>query len=260
MPGLTLAQLSVLYHSQQDAMPGAWLAPMQLPSLRGFWANVFDATTWYDLSALPVANHLTLTGLNPLTDAGQATTWPAALVPYIALDGANDYAVINDNAYLSVVGALTLGGWVYRTAAGAARGIMSKWNDTAGNYRSYALYTDAADALTLSISVNGGAATTKVVAGGVPTLNAWSFVVGRFDPSASQDVMTGGAWTRDTSTVPASIFDNVRQFQVGQYNEAAATRWSGYIAQLWLCAAAVPDAAIRELYNAQAPLFGVATI
>lgn len=257
MPGQTLDQLGVEYFTYADQTPAAWTLPLCLPGLRAFWANSFGVDKiplWYDQSGAAVQNNLEEIGAPTI---GCATTWPGALVPYIELDGTNDYYTIADNASLSITGDLTIIAWVYHTVNNKWMAIVNKGNTGAGNM-SYHLTQSTAGQPRLLISEDGGLVNYNSLYSGVVLGNdAWHFIAARFDPSTVISMrVDNNAWNTSTTSIISGIHDNARPFRIGEYIEGAAYRWDGRIAQVGIYAHYVSDEHIDALYKAQAPLFG----
>lgn len=252
----TKDQMAAKYYTHMDIVPGAWLKPLTLPELRAYWANAFNKDAdWHDRVG---NNDLTATGVT-VADIGCSTAWPAALVPYIELDGTNDHFAVADNAALSITGDLSILGWVYPDTIGNAnnKGVVNKYLTT-DDKRSYSLYLDTSDQFTLAVSSDGTAGNEQTVSSAAVTAAAvWYFVCARFDAGTSMSVrVNDGAWVTETSSVPASIHDSARNLYVGLYNETASGRWDGRYSWLVLEAYHVTDEMIDALYKAQAPLFG----
>lgn len=255
---ITTDELATYFYSKQDALPGAYLLPQELPQLRGFWANQFDQDcTWYDQSAGDRIGDLTAVGCT-VADIAIASAWPAGLVPYITLDGTNDYFYVADNAANSVTGHLTLGGWFWITALGTGVGLFSKYLTT-GNVRAYYLRVNSGSNLNMVISTDGSATAGQYAqATSTDTVSAgeWHFLAGRFTKGDNIAVKVDGGEWESTATALTSINDNARRLGLGEYNESSSNRLGGRIAQAWICADAVGDDMLHWLYNAQAPLFG----
>jgi hypothetical protein len=230
---------------------------MALPNLRGFWANQIYTSTWYDQSCRAAPNNLTLTGAVDPIDIGIATEWPGVLAPYLALDGTNDYASIADNADLSITTDITMGTWVYVSKLNVEQGIINK-SLTTGNVRGYRLYLSSDNKFTFEISTDG-TAIKSVQSAAETTVNAWRFVCCRFDASTELSIrVDNGAWIDNTTSIPASIYDNARAFRIGESDENSARRLAGRIAQVWICAYYLGDDVVDWLYRVQVPLFGEA--
>ena len=259
MAGITRDELGTYFWTLLDATPGAWLAPLGLPRLIGFWCNQFDEDcTWYDL--MGGCGDLAATGCT-VADIAIASTWPADLVPYIALDGVNDYFSVADNAANSVTGALTIGVWFYIDTGGEkdVNGLWGKGN-LAGDTLSYYGYVDNDDLLSVGITSNGDADTTNFytqVTGA--TAGTWHLAVMRFTPStAIEGYLMGENGAGNYTSPPASIYNSVNLFSLGLTLETAAYGLDGRIAQAWVCQAAVDNNVLDWLYKVQAPLFGAA--
>jgi len=257
---MTLDQLAALYYSYQDIVPSAWLAPLQLPGVCAFWAaNQFDEScNWYDLASK--TNMLAATGCTFAADVKTPpTTWPGALVPYVELDGTNDYFSIADNVTLSITGAMTIGVWFYIDTGGEkdVNGLWGKGNQ-AGDTLSYYGYVDDDDLLSVGITSNGDADTTNFytqISGA--TAGTWHLAVMRFTPSAAiEGYLMGENSAGNYTSPPASIYDSARNLLLGCTLETAAYGLDGRIAQAWVCQAAVDSNVLDWLYKVQAPLFG----
>ncbi len=252
MPTFTRDQMGTYYYLKTDIMAGSYLESRTWPGLRALWAAIVQDSAWTDQSGF--SNDLSLVSL-ATSDVGIATEWPGVLLPYVSFDGVNDYAYIADNTALSVTGDLTLWALVYPEELGRDQGIVSKWLTT-GNLRSYALYLDSSDRFTLAISSNGTAQTT-VSSAAITKVNKWYLVIARYDAGASLSIMVNdAALVENTTSIPASIFDNARELQIGQYNEDSAARFNGRIAQVGLAAYHVPETFCRAFYSFLTPDIG----
>jgi len=258
----TLEQLATKYWSYADISPAAWMAPMQLPLLWAFWANTFDATmSWYDQSLSPAGN--TLMAVNAAaSDVGCSVVWPGGLVPYVGLTGASMYWTYA--AAMAPTGSFSVGGWFYVATASsyAEQGIVSKWEQTAGNNRGYRviLPVTVGDAPGISFwaSSLGTSATVKYV---LPvcdseTRDTWNFFCGRFESGVGLSAKINEGAFVSTTMASAAVFDNNRAFEIGRERERNTYCFTGRIAQVWMTHSKVSDTFVHWLYNAQAPLFG----
>lgn len=256
MPSLTRDQMNTYNWNYTDVTPGALAEGRRFPGLRGWWANSFRSTTWYDQSGF--TNNLTLTGATT-ADVGMSTTWPGCLMPYITFDGTNDYASIADNDALSITGDMTVWCIFWPDVLGPAadQGLACKWYNT-GNLRSYALWYDNNTTCVLRISQDGGTTNMKQAASaGLDAAQSWHFVCGRFQANVGISIkLDGNDWVYTTASPLSGIFDNARDFRIGEYNETAANRFAGRIAQVGICAYYVPDAMIEQWYSALKPDLG----
>ena len=189
-----------------------------------------------------------------------------SLVPYVDLDGAGDYLSRADEAALDILGTeahldadwrgLTVGGWSWFDNLTRTEGLLSKWNDSGVNQRSYLLLKDTAtDRLRFLVSTDG-TAVVNVTSSVVPTASKWHFTVGRFDPSAELAVYVNGVWTVNTTGIPASIFASTADFHIGRY-DGTPDYLDGRQSISFLCAAYLSDDAVGALFQQSRALYGV---
>ena len=243
----------------------AWVnavsAFLLLPGLRGFWpmSSISNAGNAYDLSGQ--GRTLTYTG-NPLYNV-------VGLAPYIDLDGAGDYLTRADEADLDITGAatvlatdlrgLTMGGWFWidSLAPGADDAFIGKWN-TVGDQRSYLLnFTDASNSVSFSVSSLGTAVTVVTVTSAAITAAAWHFMVGRFDPSTEINVWVDNVEVVNAVGTPASIYSGTANLNIGAHSNGATGLLDGRASLCFLCAAFLPDAHIKQLWEQTRALYGV---
>jgi hypothetical protein len=227
---------------------------LALPGLRGCWPmSAYDASgNAFDQSS----NGRTL------TYNGNPTYNYDNLAPYLDFDGTGDYLTRTDEAGLDILGTesyvanpgLTLGGWFWFDVAvgGGAEGMITK-HDTA-SARSYRLFRAATSSvIRFAISSNGSSDTT--VSGDLLDQNQWYFVVGRYTPSTEVAVFLNDGKTTNITSIPASIFNSATDLNIGAHN--GAFRMTGRASLCFLCAAALSDAIIGNLFQQSRVLFGV---
>jgi hypothetical protein len=228
---------------------------LALPGLRGFWpmSSIDESGNTYDLSNQG----------RTLTYNGNPTYNYAGLAPYIDFDGTGDFLSRADEAGLDITGTetyvasavrgLTLGGWFQANQAGATDGLLSKW-DTGANQRSYLVVHNATNNLEFNISTAGTAVSATAISTGTMSVNAWFFSVARFVPSTSVAVYLNNVKT-SSATAIASIFSSSASINIGAVN--AANLLTGRASLCFLCAAALSDAIIGQLYQQSRALMGV---
>jgi hypothetical protein len=232
---------------------------LDLPGLVGFWpmSSVQGSTgNAYDLSGQ--GRTLTYNG-NPTYNIYNN------LVPYIDLDGTGDFLSRADEAgldisgtetiYASGVRGLTMGGYFWAVAAGAAQGLISKWNG-AGNQRSYLVDIQGDGSAAVFVSVDGSAITSASSGAASVSAAAFHFVVGRFTPSSELAIFLDGVKTTNTTSIPASIHSGTSALQVGAFN-AGMSLLTGRASHCFLCANALPDATVGSLFQRTRGAFGV---
>lgn len=229
---------------------------MALPGLRGFWPmSAFDESgNAFDQSG----NGRTL------TYNGNPTYNYDDLAPYIALDGTGDYLSRADEAGLDIIGTetfvasgtqgLTLGGWFWLDSlAGASFERLMAKDD--GVNRSFSIYfSESTDTLSFEIHVTTPA-TRTVSSGAVSAAQTWFFVVGRFVSGSEQSIFLNGTETVAARTDTA-INNSTAAFEIGRLGSGAQL-FTGRASLCFLCASALSDAIIGNLWQQSRALFGV---
>lgn len=245
--------------TRERASAALGAAMLDLPALVGAWmpTSVQRSTgNVYDLSGQ--ARTLTYNG-NPTLNHYNG------LVPYYDLDGTGDFFSRADEADMRVTGAetiyasavrgLTMGGWFWLDTATYAqtRGFVSKDNIAAA--RAYGLFVTAAGAVQAFVSSDGSAQT--LATGATLTASQWYFLWGRFLPSTYLDAGVGVSYTRNTTSIPASIFAATSVFNVGSVNSDGVNRViDGRWAAAFVCANALSDNLLGAFYQRTRALFG----
>lgn len=228
---------------------------MLLPGLRCFWpTSVIDGSgNLIDVSGN--GQNLTRTGapFGALSDKA----------PYVSLDGTNDYYTRSDSAVLDVLGTethisaslrgLTVGCWVNFSALGATAMCISKDNPTTD--RSWHLKKNSTNQISFVVSGDGSALTS---ASGGSALNAstWYFFVGRYTASKVDAWVNATLQIANETSIPASIYNSAAALNIGSDHDTNY-KLQGLISLCFLCAAAIPDSMISQLYNTSRELFGV---
>lgn len=226
-----------------------------LPGLVGFWpfSSVQRSTgNAYDLSGQ--GRTLTYNG-NPVYNRYNS------LVPYLDFDGIGDYLSRADETDLDILGTetqyanpgLTLGCWVRWSALGAATGLLSK----AASIGTTSFYLEklATDTTRLVVSTDGTTLQVSATSAVVTLTTAWYLVIGRFVPSTSVDVYLNNVKTSNTTSIIASIFNSTSAFEIGR--ALSTNLMTGDIALPFLCATALPDSLVGNIWQQTRYLFGV---
>lgn len=224
---------------------------MTLPHLRGFWplGNISEAL-YTDVSGQ--GRHLTAGGPSYPTQV-----WRDNGMHYVEFNGSTAYLTRADEAGLDITGSLTLGGIFRLDRSASSQGILGKYNAT-GNQRSY-LLVEQSTALQFYVSSNGTALTglsSSVSYTGIGGAGSWAFMVGRYTPSTEVAIFVNGTWTRNTTSIPASIFNSTANFQAASYG-GAANFLDGAACFLFLSATAVSDTIIDRLWQKSRPFFSL---
>ena len=220
-----------------------------LPGLRGFWpmSSVDNAGAVYDLSG----QGRTLTNTGPATFG--ATT-PG--LPYGIFNGTTQYLSRADEAGLDITGALTMGGWFYATAFTPATIHigMGKYSTAAGNF-SYRLTFQTATSTTAAQISGDGTDEIAVTSSLAAVINSWHFLTLRYTPSTELAIWVNDTKTVNTTSIPAALFNGNAAFQINGRAGGTNNLFAGRAALGFLCAAALADAQITDLYNSTRGLF-----
>lgn len=227
-----------------------------LPGLRGLWtaASVDQAGAMYDRSGQ--GRTLTYTG-NPTLNLYNN------LVPYWDYDGTGDYHARVDEAGLDVLGTetsivaalrgMTMGGWFWFDRLANAEALISKLG-AAGQF-SHQLIVQADNTFRALVS-GDGTATVTVASTVTHTIDQWYFVIQRFDPSTSLEVIVNGVAAINTTSIPASIFGSTAPFNIAGQNSGSALL-DGRCALAFLCGTVLPDELIQHLFHSSQVVFDV---
>ena len=228
---------------------------LALPGLRGFWPSngVSDTGQMLDISG----NQLLLTNVASTPIGYESST----LTPRAHYNGTTQYHSRSDSAYFDITGTeayieqngLTMGCWInFDNAAGSVEDGISKWG-SAGQ-RSYRLFRSAAGDISGQVSVDGTAIIGTT--GTASSQSTWLFVAMQYDPSTELSVFVNATKTQNTTSIPASIFNGNTNFQLAA-RSGATNPLDGKISLAFLCASALSDAIINNLYMQSRGLFGV---
>lgn len=236
---------------------------MSIPGLRGFWPmSSFDSN----------GAAVDLTGLHNLANPGPAQYAYNNLAPLCSFDGSSDYLWVADNADHDIIGnegyvttnsnGLSIGGWFQFNALAPAnaKGIIGKWDATAGD-RSYMLYIDTGASVARFVVSSGGAAVTASVSSTLTlSVETWYFIVGRYDPSTEVSITVNGTQNEDisTTTVPATLYNGAADFNIMSLNNGAASnRNGGWASFCFLSAIYCSDNITNHLYEMSRGMYGV---
>jgi hypothetical protein len=216
-----------------------------MPQLRGFWpmSSVNESGQVMDLSGQ--GRTLSNTGTTPFAVSG--------LAPYASFDGATQYLSRADEAGLDITGALTLGGWFQFGAFAAEQDCISKWA-AAGNQRSYMLIMQATGKAKIAITTDGSTIKDIEQASADTATNTWRFLVGRFTPSTEIAIWSNDVKAVNAAAIPATIYNSSTAFAIGARSDGTL-KVNGKSALCFLCAAALSDTIINNLYQQSRSLF-----
>jgi len=236
-----------------------------LPALRGFWPT----SSQYE-SAAGVHNLVDLSGCGQhlLITGGIQRIGGSTSTPNITFSGSGQWCSDSDSAHWDITGTetataserrgLTIGAWVYfDNAASSIEFILSKRHNA--NTVAYSLARLADGTAEVAITTDG--TTFKTVASSSTIgASAWTFIVGRFDPSTQLDVFVNGEFDENTTSIPASIADTGADFFMAGRDDGGTPGQElldGSISMAFICASYIPDYALIRLYEISRIAFGV---
>ena len=240
-----------------------------LPALRGFWlgSSQYESSSavhqLVDLSGC--GQHLTDTH-DPL--AGHIANGAV----YIKFDGTNDWYSASDSAHWDITGTegavrtgdrgMTIGAWVnFDDPLGNFEYILSKRQASGDNQTSYALLRDDGGPAQFHLSSDGTLGNTVLVESTADIAqSAWTFVVGRFDPSTQMDIFVNGDLDTNTTSIPANIFASTADLFMAGRDDAGTPGqglMDGAISMAFICAAYINDYTLIRLYELSRIVFGV---
>lgn len=242
----------------QDVSPGFFnlhSAYLSLPMLRLYYPfnRLTPSGTVLDLGG----SNLNASVTNTLTIHERYGTFASS--SYVAATSSNETNITGTESYVaSGFKGLTWGLWFNPSAAPTGEaGIFAKYRTLAG-LRQYALNCMPSLEPKAVVSTDGNSASAEVTSGTSMEVGKWYFIVGRFIPSTNLGVFVNGAWTYDTTSMPASIHTSATPLVIPGFQGPAGTviPTRGSVAHAFICAAALPDAMIMNLFNRTRHLYG----
>lgn len=212
-----------------------------LTNLRAFWpmSSVDENGDVYDLSAQG----------RVLTNNVGVTFGLTRLASYAAFNG-NTWLSRPDENGLDMPTTFTLGGWFYRSAAGAEHRIMGKSNIAL--VQSYHLLFRATNVARFVIDNGAGVAET-IDTVGTAGASEWHFVAGRFTANTQKMVMLDSEIVTG-ATALAAVANTAQDFTIGETVDGA-NRLSGRASLCFLSTYAIPDAILLAIYGRTRSLF-----
>ena len=230
-----------------DAYQTALSTLLYLPQLRATWpmSSVDNSGNVHDISA----QNRTLTNNNAATFSLIDNTF----APYVSMDGINQSLSRDHESGLEISHEMTLGGWFYLTNTNDC-GLISKYDHSTPpnpTPKGYLLHIESNTLLfTVSDTISQIAASKHSI-----TTNTWTFVTGRLSAVNTQyraDIFLNANITTG-STGNATPATNNKKFYIGYNNDS--NYLNGRAALCFLCATALPNTLIQNIYTATMPMF-----
>jgi hypothetical protein len=218
---------------------------LALPGLRAFWpGGVRNESQWVvDISGQ--GRILANVGVSmPILSSG---------LPVMGFNGSTSRLYRADEAGLDITDALTMGGWFVTSTPGSyflmGRGDGSTLAGTA--YR-VSWLASSSNTQIIPADLSGLISLNNGIAPGT----SWNFIAMRFTPSSELALFANGVFTRQSAGIPATLNNTSSEFRVGM-NSSNGQPFLGCAALLFLCATALSDATLLDLYQSTRGLFGV---
>jgi len=143
---------------------------------------------------------------------------------------------------------------------GSAKGLISKWRTSGGDFRCYTLRKDAANKILFEISELGTAATVKTVTSTNAVIaDTWYFVCGTFEGGVALKVYVSNPTVNrlvvdtNTTTIPATVFDTSIIARIGSRDGGEFLEGDGILYSK--VAITLSSAVVSNLYQTALPLF-----
>jgi len=249
------------------AWKSAVAAFQALPGLRGFW----PCSTLRYTAGNQVVD---LSGQqNDLTNINASQFGYYDLAPIVTFDGVNQYLdrvdggaanwgdILGTEAFITPAQrGMTFGGWFNIDSADIGNRVCLNTKGFAGvGTTSWWFEKQASDFLLFMVGT--GAALPGIAGAATVTFDTWLFLVCRFVPATSLDLIVGeaGALTQvqQGAGVPAALLDTNVSFNIGSYGGGAGLWMKGSTSLHFLCATALPDVTIFSLYQQTRRMFYV---
>ncbi len=245
-------------YSKNSHMPGAYLAPMQLPNIRGFaLPGTINATSW----TIPnmVGDPADCFAAEESIGVDISTSWPG--VTYAA-----GYVGRSLGGWSGT--SLTACAWLWIDTLADFGELLGSWDTRDGaNFRYMVVDTDVGGAVRYRVSSDGTAANarTATTATGLFEAGRWNWVGMRFIPDVSFSLILNGVIYSNTTT-PLSIYYTSPE-TAGATNTLCVSNDSAEghyakifpgrrVSQVWCCTCGLPDYVIMWLWGLQAPVYG----
>ncbi len=256
------ADLNRWLYSKRSPVPGAWVAPMQLPGLRGVWpASLVNETTSAIANAVPLSNlWVWYSGSQVAVDI--APTWPGTIAPYVKFLPNTDSSWNTDpgDAFARHTTQMTYGGWFRLGRLTDETALVYNCDDEGELSSSWLGFDAVTGCFQYRVRPQGAASQVIVTNPTAVEVGQWYFVAGRFNPSTEIACQVDGNLAVNTTDVPASVHDvgATGWFNVQPWQDTEARNLGESVAmsQAWMCACPVPNHVLTWLYVIQAPLFG----
>lgn len=223
---------------------------IRLPGLRGYWPMSAVNYLGRAIDHSNASVNLQRTGAPTYAFDGNAYVQLGVATDFLhTASGELDFT--GTEAWIdSGIRGLTFGGWFWIDVIPvAASGLISK-HGVAPQY-GFTLIVSTAGSPQVYISSNG--TNNWTVVHSPLTINTWHFIVARFTPSTELAVFVNDAKVVNTTTIPAAINVSTQNFEIGRYSNDNSRIIEGRARDVFICASALSDATLSDLYQASLP-------
>jgi hypothetical protein len=201
-----------------------------------------SGTTWTDLSGN--GNNGTLVN---------GPTYNGANNGSVVFDGANDYVSVTNNSNLTPTNTASLSFWIKPTSYPASFNAVGGWSRS-GTGGGIMIDMNSSNGLYFYVG-DSSWASTFLPGGQRPTLNVWTNVVGTYDGSTL--ILYTNAIQRSSASATKTITYANKFFEIGQYGQGTANRFTGEISSTLFYNRALTAAEIRQNFEATRGRYGI---
>ena len=231
--------------ASQDPLSPVFTVPglfAGIPGIHGAW-NFVDRNL--SAQAIDLSNQ----GMDLSNTANPAVSINTYLAAIATFNGTTQYFGRTLNTDFAFTSTITMGIWVF-PASIAATNFFGK-TGASGQF-GYGLQFDGTTGR-FYVSSNGTAVTSVISTVPLATSKNWC-IVGRYIPSTEMAIWINGVKVVNTTSIPASVFNNTAVFQVGAAS-GNAQFYNGVASYPWISSEAVPDRMIDLYFQALRPMF-----
>jgi len=261
----SVALLGTESKRQDRRMAGMWTRAMSQKRMGDVIGCVFSFPClrgcWLMSGVTAIGNVIDRSGQGRTLVNTDITFGMDGFLPYAAFNGLTAELERADEPGLDISGdeayveppffGLTMGAVAYfEETASAYEAVMAKGN---GGGADTAYWLDRTDGGYPRFLVGDGAALQGPTATAVVAADTWVSFIGRYTPSTEAALWVGDVKYTDTVGIPATLVNSAQALNIGAYNSGAGYFMDGRVALAWLCATAVPEAALMKYYGRLKP-------
>lgn len=223
---------------------------IRLPALRGYWPMSAVNYLGRAIDHSNASVNLQRTGAPTYNFDGNAYVQLGVATDFLyTASGELDFTGTEAWVDSSLRG-LTVGGWFWVDSTPVAfAGLISKYAPTP--QRGFTLYWTSTNDPAFHVSSDGQPGVG--IQGSARSIQTWHFIVARFTPSAEVALFVDGDKITNTTAIPASVYVSSQNFEIGRFDNDNGYIIEGKARDVFVCAAALSDATLSDLYQASLP-------